>query len=793
MKKVASLLLVIFAVLFSFAGVGTFAYADGVNDYLNEDNWLNLPGYEYITSNLKAENNAKYPAEVVYGESEDDVGINLKIKGYYQSGYGDENGNGFAGIVYKNKVSLDGFSVTFTCNKLGASSNASPADDGWISVAFLSKCNMFSTTNTAVNMGAVALVRPSNRGCIVYLHEIASDDNGYKIANFAKGTNVSVELDTAPSFEGSTIRVSFVKVEDPTGTKYYLKVEQLNFETGEVLASKTSNNPFEAPHIYTDADGKGYLAFSASSDNFDKSWDLSIKNICGTTVGKKADQEPISATERAGNIYDLITKLQIYSYFELDGKLSAEGKAFYTPDCEININDLATQLSVQLFNADNDTIAKLADMDAVFSQFDTKDQYIAFLKNCNSEIIQNYETIRIDRLISRIESILSTLPSIENVSLSNEQSVSANILDLQTLYGSMNAQAIEKYTQEKYDLLWETIVRYTDKLSDVSIEKFDNIIRQLPQNVTGDNLKQTVLDLVTAELIYEKLEDELATISVNNPTGYKKLVEGKQVIDKVRAGVEDLRGEYKRIIENYENAGNVIFKIFYLPASPAAEDMTDLRDLLTSYYQLNDEAKAYITEKGKLLAACVSSLDLAIKAAPDYTEITAENYLQNNYDTMVNELSSMYNLIDTVDGSQLANLSNAEKYKKLKGKMDSIMSPVSAIQISKITLNADETKEITFAEMFHNYYGKNVNVTTNYGVVDKTNETLVLSFKEGGTYTVTVEITDVDYNQSAKCEFTVEVIPAKKQGCKSSLGGGLFAVLSVAICAAIVLVGKKRI
>ena len=217
----------------------TKAVAEGeltVETLLNESNWINLPGYEYVTDGVLAENNEKFPAEVTFGESSDSTGINMKIKGYYQSLSGDENGNCYAGIVLKQKVSVKDFSITLTINKLGASSSASPADDGWIGIGLMAKPNLWHTANTSVNSGMVALLRTANRSVNTVVHEVASDGKGYKVANFVgTPTPPYANIDLAPATEGATLRFSIVTVEENAKTSYFAKIEQLDFKTGEVI------------------------------------------------------------------------------------------------------------------------------------------------------------------------------------------------------------------------------------------------------------------------------------------------------------------------------------------------------------------------------------------------------------------------------------------------------------------------------------------------------------------------------------------------------------------------------
>ena len=754
----------------------------GTSDYLNEQNWINLPGYEYITNGVKVENDGKLPAEVTYGKDVNEEGINLKIKGYYQTGVGDEYGNQYTGLVYKNKVSLDDFSITFTVNKQGASSNASPADDGWISVAFLKNANMFSTTNVNINMGAVALIRPSSRGAITYLHEIA-EDGSYKISNFAKGTNVSTEIDTLPSFEGSTIRVSFVKEESATGYKVYLKMEQIDFETKKVLVSKTTAQPFECPQIYADENDMGYLAISASSDNFDKSWDISIKNICGVDVGLKKDEEPISATQRAENIYSLIENLQIYSYFDLSGNLSDDGMKFYSYGSEIDVNQLITDLSIQLYNADSDTLAKLITIDAVSSQFTDSVKYLEFLNSCCDKIITNYEDSEINNLIENINYEKNLLPSIEEVSLTNEQLVTNAINNLQTYYGKMNEKAINKYGKDNYDKLWnEIIVPYSDKLKEVLISKYLSLVNALPNNATKDNQSDVIMSLVPAELIYQKLEKELVNIEIEDKDNYQKIIKALEKTTILRNEIDTLKENNKREIEALENAARVNYDIYYLPIKVTADDAQKVFEVLNRYSSLSTQYRTIISEKETLLDVSAKALEALISSLPEENNVTKDNYINLGYDTLITTANNYYAMLEEIDSEYLKNISNKEKLQKLVNKVSALKNPLSSNIINQINLKCDEKYDISFVSMFNNYFGRNYEVTSNYGTIDKSLETISLSFSDNGTYEVEVKIKDIDFDQESTCKFSVVVSGKEepsnnKSGCKGSVDAGMFITL----------------
>lgn len=801
MKK-SLLFCLITALIVSVFGVfsQTKAIAEGdltVENLLNESNWINLPGYEYVTDGVLAENNEKFPAEVTFGESSDSTGINMKIKGYYQSLSGDENGNCYSGIVFKQKVSVKDFSITLTINKLGASSSASPADDGWIGIGLMAKPNLWHTANTSVNSGMVALLRTANRSVNTVVHEVASDGKGYKVANFVgTPTPPYANIDLAPATEGATLRFSIVTVEENAKTSYFAKIEQLDFKTGEVITSRTSTLSLICPELYFDENQMAYLAISASTDNFDKSWDISIKNICGIDVGTKEDTAPVSPAQRAQNIFNLIEQLKITDYFNLDGQLSEEGKKFYVPGGELDVNALATDFAVQLYNANDEVLEKLASLDPLYSLFSSKEEYVAFLNTCTEAIAENYENVRADNMIVKLNECVEVLPELNAITLANEQETYVKLENVKSEYFALSDKAIEKLGAKYESILNDVILAYEDKLEEISMEKYVALEKELPSEITPENAKQTVFALVPAENIYESIKDRLADMEGSDDNDlYNAVMQAKESFDSARATIEEIRKINNRDIEAYENGAEVRNGIFYLPAPANAEDLDGVFNVLINYLDLRSDIASEITaeEKASLITACVQALEASIATLPEATGVTAENYLVNGYDLTINKANNCYNVLDEVDSDVASQVKGKDKLNALVGKLAVLRSPLATKLVEAKTVNVGESIAVAFGDMFNNYFGLDYSVTSNYGTVDKALESFTVSFSDAGEYTVEVTLTDNVYGQNATCRFTVNVKGAeKKKGCKNAMGAGSMMTVAMAFSTFVLVFKRKK-
>ncbi len=791
MKKSLLFVVLILLIVSSFGIFGIAASADTValteTYLLNEENWTNLPGYEYVSPDVKDENGTKYPAEVAFSEDANGTGINMKVKGYYQALSGDEYGNEYAGIVLNEKISVKDFSITLTINKLGASSSASPADDGWIGIGLMSRQNLWHTANTNVNSGMVALLRTANRSVNVVAHEIASDGAGYKVANFVgTPTPPSANLDLAPATEGATLRFSIVTKEENSKVSYFVKIEQLDFKTGEVISSRTSNLSLICPELYIDSEGKAYLAISCSTDNFDKDWDISIKNICGVDVGRAEDAEPISPTQRAQNIYELIEQLKIYEYFDVEGNMSDEAKAFYLPNGEIDVNALATDFAIQLYNADNEVIAKLTALDAVYSLFENEEAYLAFLNTCTDAILENYESVRADQMIEKLNTAIAAMPHSDSVTLATEKETFAGLQNIKDIYFSLSETAIEKLGARYDAILNDVILVYEEKLEAVSVEKYLALAMELPNEITMDNAKQAVFALVPAESIYESIEKMLEDMQNSDVQQYNAIMQAKVAFDGARAAVDALKATNVRDIEAYENGAKVRNGIFYLPNPVSANHAEEVFALLVNYLDLRSDISAEITEEEKqaLITASKSALESVIAELPLPEAMTAENYITLGYDISVNTANNYFNVLENADSDIVESVVGQEKLRSLVSKLSVLTTPLSAIKVVGQTVKAGETLTLSFGDMFNNFFGLDYTVTANCGNVDKELEFFTVSFDKAGEYTVEVTMTDNVYGQSSVCSFTVKVEGAaeKSGGCGSSLGyGTAISILGIAI------------
>ncbi len=746
--------------------------AESIDDFINADNWKILPGYQYKTSGIQTDNDEKLPADVTFPESIDDVGINFKQKGYYASGTGDEAGNMFSGIVYKNKMALEDVSVTFTINSMGA--NSAVGDDGWVSVSFLTKENMFSTTNPLINMGAVALLRTQTRSVTVYDHEIGQTSTGEKYSNFATGTPVSLDLDLYPAAEGATIRVSYTKESSAGVDKYYLNLEQIDFETKEVVAKKTTSSPLI--HSIDYASDTGYLCFAASTDNFEKQWDLSIKNINGVDISNKSDVKPMTPEEKANIVNSLYNELNISSYCNLDGTLTSEGVQYYSPNnTSLDVNDLVTRFATHLHSFTNDDVMALANISRVASSFETIEKFKEYLDKCALNIIDNYEDIEADILIEKINAAISSLPELDDVNLSNEQKVTNIISNLQVYYYAMKEKSIIKYGAENRQKLWDDIiVRYSDKLDDIKFEKLQSLVASFPVTVTSENLKDTIFSLVPSEMIYEYFEDKIEDIRTRKPDIYNSLVSCKDNIDNIRSQVDVFKQEQKILVEDLESASAINYRIYYLIDNPTVEDLDYVFDIVTSYASISQEAKAYIEDANKLFITAAKAIEAAVNALPALKDLTKENYLVKRYDILIQNVYQKYVQLRMLSPEHANSIPNLDKLLSLVDKLDKIQNPLSAKTIMSKVVNTNEKIVVNFVDLFANYDSRNFDVTTNYGTVDLLAETVEIIFDKAGEYNVSITIKDLDYDESATASFKVTVNGKEEKPKGKGCGGSIF-------------------
>lgn len=766
------------------------AKADSVNDYLNPANWRNLPGYEYKAPGIRTDEGQKLPAEVTFPADENDVGINFKMKGYYASGTGDQEGNMYAGLIYKNKMKLEDLDVTFTINSLGA--NSAVGDDGWVSICFLEKENMFSTTTPSINMGSVALLRTQTRSITVYDHEIGEDQYGTKYANFATGSNCCLDLDVYPACEGCTLRVYYEHEVTAAYEKFYLVIEQLDFETGEIISTKKTANPLIHSDDYAAEGKEGYFVISTSTDNYEKQWDISIKNICGVNIGTKSDVKPLSPQEKAEKTIEYINALQISTYCNLDGSIKEDGKTFYSPlNDKVDVNNLATQLSSSLYTFNSEDIQALADISREASAFPSAEAYKEYLDTCTANIIDNYDTVGADILIANIEAAVAKLPPIDQVSLKNEQEVGSIISALQVYYEMMNDKVTEKYGKEKKEKLWnDIIVKYSDKLDDIKFDKLESCVEALPETVTNENLKDSIFNLVPAEMMIEYFDEKIDDVRERKPEMYASLLFDKEAVGNIRSQVDTFKVSQRALVEDLETAARVNYNIYYL-SDEIANDLDSVFEVLTQYASLSSSVRQYVDSADRLFSACAKALDAAIVKLPSLDELRKEDYIQKGYDVAINNVYQKFIQLKNVSPTSISQVTNSAKLLALVDKLDKITNPLSAKTVMDQTLDVSAKLEMTFVDMFNNYDGRNYTVTANYGTVDMAGEKVVITMKENGTYTVSVTMTDTDYGDVVTCSFKLTVSGAKSGGCGGAIvaSGAASIIALLGVC---VLIFRKK-
>lgn len=214
---------------------------------------------------------------------ETDKGIQVSHGGYYVDGIN------WGGVAYSEKVTLDGFSVEITIDKLPDTD-----DDTWFSVDFLQKPQLFQVGGNFVNnKGIVNLIRWRNAD---------------QLQNFGpsewKGAGNDPKNDAFDLKEGATLTV---KVNKKDG-KYVLTVNGVESATKYDLTGIAD-------------DGKAYLVISCSMKNSPADgFQYTITKINGKSVIE--EKKPVTAAQTS----DAGTALAILCAVSLAGAVVVSKK-----------------------------------------------------------------------------------------------------------------------------------------------------------------------------------------------------------------------------------------------------------------------------------------------------------------------------------------------------------------------------------------------------------------------------------------------------------------------------------
>ena len=165
-------------------------------------------------------------AEVVLKET--DKGLQVTHGGYYT------DGKNWGGVAYNEKVTLDGFSVEMTIDKLPDTDS-----DTWFSVDFLQKPQLFQVGDYGSNKGIVNLIRWGNQ----------DEVQNYGPSEW-KGAGTDAKNDAFNLKAGDTLTV---KVNKKDG-KYVLTINGVESKVAYDLTGIAD-------------DGKAYLVISCSMKN----------------------------------------------------------------------------------------------------------------------------------------------------------------------------------------------------------------------------------------------------------------------------------------------------------------------------------------------------------------------------------------------------------------------------------------------------------------------------------------------------------------------------------------------
>ena len=191
---------------------------------------------------------------------ETDKGLQVTHGGYYT------DGKNWGGVAYNEKVTLDGFSVEMTIDKLPDTDS-----DTWFSVDFLQKPQLFQVGDYGSNKGIVNLIRWKNN----------------QFQNFGPSEWKGAGNDSNDAFglkAGDTLTVKVNKKND----KYVLTVNGVESATAYDLTGIAD-------------DGKAYLVISCSMKNSPADgFQYTITKINGKSVIETKKPETAAQTADAG-------------------------------------------------------------------------------------------------------------------------------------------------------------------------------------------------------------------------------------------------------------------------------------------------------------------------------------------------------------------------------------------------------------------------------------------------------------------------------------------------------------
>lgn len=805
MKKKLLCLLCVCAMTFGLLPAGFSAAAEGTEaaDFINPDKWTNLPGYVYVSGNVPDPSGERHPAEVTFPQTADGIGINYKGNGYYQSG--DSN---FAGIVFKDKIDVSDFSITLTINELGASSSAAQAEDGWIGIGLMEEPNLWHTIQTT-NGGAVNLMRPGSRDISSYIHEVGSVGPNESINNFAGGTYAapSASIDLRPATEGATIRYTLTKQTTGDSANYVATVSQIDFETGETISSKTYSAPLNKPEYYFEND-MAYLAISASTDNSNKQWDFTIKEINGVVVGTQPEQEPLPAPERAASIKEMIDELQIYDKFDVPSPtLLDEDDPFYTiANADVDINEVATEFATLLDGIDAEVLNALVNLDEASVLFDTNEAYQAFLLDASEVIIETYDVSLAEDQIAQLNAALEALPAPDTVSADTERATFLKLDQAKDRYNALSQKAVEILTESgDYDTIISDRFDPLDaKLRVIWAENYIAIAEEIPSPipaVTMSNAPDFIISLGNADAIYQNMSELLAGLQEDDAQLYADTLAAKQILDDLREKVEAFKaetsGEDMVLIENYESVISIQNRIYYLPFDIAADDVASVFSLVMEYRNLSDEIQAMIGEDdlASLIDSASRALVVAIDTLPAAEDITEDNYIAQGYDISVQQVNNYYTQLNRLD-EDAANVSNIQKLRDCMEKIAVVSNPISAKTYAPSAARVGTEFVVSLGDLFNNENLLDVTYEANVGTIDAEAGTWSYTPSEAGQVEVSITIRNEEFGQSAVCEFVLNAegssSGAGQGGCNSEVSGAAVAVSAAALVAAGIVLCRKR-
>lgn len=226
--------------------------------------WISLPGYTFYDGPQGTKQRAPTPAKISHTKE----GIQIDCDGYYKVGV-----EAYSGLIYKEKLALDGLSFEILINEVpGVDSSGGGTDDLWLTFAFLDRPEMFfSQTTDKGGKGLVANLRPGKRDILNQMF-----------------THIN---DPGSSQGWKTLSSANIKADPPKGSRLVLEFKKQGSYIFLYINNKKQANVWSNLMAQTFPDKKGYLAVATSTDTA-KNFSVTITQLNGIKLGDPTATTP---------------------------------------------------------------------------------------------------------------------------------------------------------------------------------------------------------------------------------------------------------------------------------------------------------------------------------------------------------------------------------------------------------------------------------------------------------------------------------------------------------------------